>query len=218
MEDNQGEAKREYEAKKQERLEKRKNTSNNPEKKGSGKNLVRWLISLIILALIAWWAITGVRNNIPKGEDFSQTFTVTGRGHIAVGSANTLPEGTYNSNPPSSGPHYPNTVKVNFYDEPIDDQFIMHNLEHGDIWIAYHPRVSDQVKKELEDLTSRYVIVTPREANDFDISVVAWGRVDGFNLEDGTLPVQRIRDFILRYDNEGPEKVRGSVGHRTTNI
>jgi cytoskeletal protein RodZ len=207
MEENQSEAKKEYEAKKQERLEKRKDIGSSSQSKESGKKLLRWLFWLIVLALIGWWVITGVRKNIPQGEDFSQSFENAGGEHIEVGSVNTLPEGTYNSNPPSSGPHYPSTAQTGFYSEPLEDQFMIHNLEHGDIWIAYHPRISDQAKSELEDLADRYVIITPREANDFDISVMSWGRVDSFNLE-GSVPVQRVKDFILRYDNKGPESVR----------
>jgi len=44
---------------------------------------------------------------------------------------------------------------------------------------------------------------------------VAWGRVDSFNLADSTsslqeggiLPEERVKDFILRYINRGPEKI-----------
>jgi len=218
MEENQSEAKKEYEAKKQERLEKRKDAGSDSKKKESGKKFVRWLVLLVILALISWWFVSGVKSNLPQDEDVSQTFENVGREHIEVGSAGTLPAGTYNSNPPSSGPHYSNTARTGFYAESLEDQFVIHNLEHGDIWIAYHPRVSDEVKKELEDLADRYVIITPRETNDFDISVVSWGRVDSFNLEEDNLLVQRIKDFILRYDDEGPERVRSGGGHRGTNI
>jgi hypothetical protein len=198
----------EYELKKQERLEKRKDFSKNAKSKEASKKSFKWLIWLIILALLAWWVVSSIRKNLPEGEDFSQALSSMGREHIALGTGSTTPEGKYNSNPPSSGPHYPNTAKTGFYDEPLEDQFIIHNLEHGDIWIAYHPRISDLARSELAKLAERYVIISPREANDFDISLVSWGRIDSFNLKSDSLPIQRIRDFILRYDDQGPEKVR----------
>lgn len=218
MEENQSEAKKEYDVKKQERLEKRKSVGNTAQMQNSTKKIFKWLVWLIILGLIAWWVVSGVRKNLPTGEDFSVTFESVGREHITIGSEGTLTEGTYNSNPPASGPHYPNPANTGFYDEPLPDQLPIHNLEHGDVWIAFHPRVSDSVKKELESLAGRYVIVTPREANDFDISVVAWQRIDSFDLEDDVLPEQRIKDFILRYDNQGPEQVRGGGGHQVPSI
>ena len=99
-------------------------------------------------------------------------------------------------------------AEVKFYDagEAPSDEQLIHNLEHGDIWIAYHPRINEEVRGELKDFAAAKVIVTSREANEFDISLVAWGRVDAFNLEVG-LDDQRINDFILRYINRGPEKI-----------
>ena len=49
--------------------------------------------------------------------------------------------------------------------------------------------------------------------NDTDIALAAWGRLDKFNLENNNFNKdnlnqikQRIKDFILRYENKGPEK------------
>ncbi|MBI1956977.1 MAG: DUF3105 domain-containing protein [Candidatus Niyogibacteria bacterium] len=144
----------------------------------------------------------------PKGEDFSRAVPSMGENHIAVGSA--LPE--YNSNPPTSGPHYGQTAQSGFREEAIADQHIIHNLEHGDIWIAYHPRIADEIKEELKQFAAAKVIITPREANETDIALAAWGRLDTFNVENNGLPAQRINDFITRYINKGPEKVSGASG------
>jgi hypothetical protein len=49
--------------------------------------------------------------------------------------------------------------------------------------------------------------------NDTDIALAAWCRLDKFNLENNNFNKdnlnqikQRIKDFILRYENKGPEK------------
>ena len=81
-------------------------------------------------------------------------------------------------------------------------------MEHGEIWVSYHSRVPAETVKELEKLAGGFAIVTKREANDKDIAVAAWGRLDKFNIDEVPNYLQRINDFILRYQNQGPEKVR----------
>ena len=138
-----------------------------------------------------------------QGEDFSQSAANMGASHIDRGSP--LPE--YTSNPPSSGPHFGQTAKTGFREEEVLDQHLIHNLEHGDIWIAYHPRISDDIKSQLKKFKNSKVVITPRKTNDTDIAVVAWGRIDSFDIENDTLDKQRIQDFINRYINRGPERV-----------
>jgi hypothetical protein len=145
-----------------------------------------------------------------EGPDFSRAVPV-------MTDINHIPEGwswfvQYNSNPPTSGPHYDQTARSGFREVEISDGHIVHNLEHGDVWISYHPRVSDEVKEQLKQFAHPKVIITPRQKNDTDIALAAWGRLDKFDLEDGTVPVQRIRDFIRRYMHRGPEQVPGASG------
>jgi hypothetical protein len=211
-------SKEEYELKKQEKLKARASFSKGDRKRKAGKKVVGWLIFIVIIALMIWGFTIIVDNYSPQGDNFSQTFPSAGRDHIEIGVGDTLPEGTYNSNPPSSGPHYQNTATTGFYDEPIEDQFVIHNLEHGDIWIAYHPRISKELKDRLKGFSDRYVIVSPRENNDSDISLVSWGHVDSFNFNQDINLDQRINDFILRYDDNGPEKVRTGGGHQVNSF
>lgn len=44
---------------------------------------------------------------------------------------------TYNSNPPTSGPHFPVWAKGGVYDRVISDGHLIHSLEHGYIVISY---------------------------------------------------------------------------------
>jgi len=156
------------------------------------------VVAIVIVGIGFWVASQG-----PKGEDYSKAFPIQGRDHIEVGSTHPA----YNSNPPSSGWHYADPAREGFYEAPLADEQVVHNLEHGDIWIAYHPRVSAQIKKRLRSFAGGKVIATLREANGFDISLVAWGRVDNFNLDQGMLNEERVSDFIKRYIDKGPEKV-----------
>lgn len=207
-------SKEEYEAKKKEKEIARQQEGTKMKGGESMKKIVRWIIWIVIIGLVFWWISGAVKKAGPQGEDFSYAVEIMNRDHIDTGSEH----GEYNSNPPSSGWHYGSTARTGFSEEPIPDENIIHNLEHGDTWIAYHPRISEEVKSVLDKkFDSRFVVIAPRDANEFDISLSAWGRIDGFNIAGETLSeleLQRISDFIKRYDNKGPERVRsaGAVG------
>jgi len=202
------EAKIEYEIRRQERLQQKETLSKNDRRGDASKRIVLYVVLFIILALIFLGIKSLIKNSTPQGEDFSKDMQDAGREHIEVGDV--VLEETYSSNPPSSGPHYPNTANTGFYTEPVEDQYLIHNLEHGDIWIAYSPNISENAKKILKSFAGTYVVVAPRPDNPSDVSLVAWNRLDNFDEE--SLTEQRVKDFILRHDNKGPEKVRGGGG------
>jgi len=161
------------------------------------------LIVAIVVVGVAWGIVKKSKGAAPVGPDQSIEYPMLNRTHIEVGDE----FGVYNSNPPSSGWHYELTSRKGFHEEPVPDQYVIHNLEHGDIWIAYHPRISEDTKDALSKFAFSKLIITPREANDTDIALVAWTHVDAFDLEGGVLPEERIHDFIKRYRNKGPERI-----------
>lgn len=128
-------------------------------------------------------------------------YEIIGKNHISQGA---LGSG-YNSNPPSSGPHWPNPAKNGVYDNTLPDEQLIHNLEHGYVWMSYRPDVSDDIKNKLKEIVQKddwKVVLAPRDKNDFAIALVAWGRV----LEMDEPDYGKIEDFIKVYRNRGPEK------------
>jgi len=161
------------------------------------------IVVVIILGVLGFW----IYGQIPKGPDYSKEFGIQGHNHIPVGATHP----PYNSNPPTSGWHYSDPAKTGFYNYELPDEQLIHNLEHGHIWIAYRPAVSPEIINSLKAFASPMAVITPRSANDSDISLASWGRLDNFNLENGTLDDKRVKNFILRYENRGPEKVGPSA-------
>lgn len=49
----------------------------------------------------------------------------------------------YDSNPPSSGPHYPIWAAYQSYVVPVDRRYYVHDLEHGAIVLVYNCAVGD---------------------------------------------------------------------------
>ncbi len=115
--------------------------------------------------------------------------------------------GLYLSNPPVSGWHYGQTVEWGIYDKELVDQNVIHNLEHGGIWISYKPSIiPPDVLENLKRVAGRYkskVVLAPREANNDMIALAAWGRLDKFDYFDEA----RIIKFIKALKNKGPEFV-----------
>ena len=147
----------------------------------------------------------------PLGEDLSRAVLILGAQHIPEDA----PKPTYNSNPPTSGPHFAIPAHVGFYVRELPDERVIHNMEHGDVWISYKPSIPQEVKDALRAVAEKdiKVIVTSRAANDTQIALASWGRIDTFDLEDGALDLARVKGFILRYKNKGPESVIDSGSH-----
>lgn len=204
--------KNEYEEKKKAKQEAQNISHKSTQRAQSTKSFVGYTILVLILFALGYGFFVLVKNELPTGEDFSVIFEEQGTEHITDGSEHP----PYNSNPPSSGWHYANPALIGFYDrdEALADEQVIHNLEHGDIWITYNPLISDAILEELKTFDEGKVIITPRQSNDSDISLVAWGRVDSFDVENGELDNQRIQDFITRYKNKGPERITGPSPHR----
>jgi hypothetical protein len=154
---------------------------------------------------------------------YGQKFEDLGRTHMQIGETV-----EYNSNPPTSGNHYPEWTKAGAFDTIKDDRNLLHSLEHGYIIMTYKcPGVGasifnsptestasaqsgsddckqryDQLKTIYEAKGQRKLIVVPRENMDTNFAVTAWTRMDSFNEFDKP----KIERFVDAYFDQGPEK------------
>lgn len=166
------------------------------------KRWIGWTVGIILIvgALIfsgIWYAKHRTRN-VP-GKIISDQ----GRKHIT-----TTDHPPYNSNPPTSGWHFPQPAEWGVYQKELLDETLIHNLEHGGIWISYHPRVGPKMIAELEHFYAEFgskIIITPRAANDSDIALAAWDHLDKFSVSEYS--DDRVAQFIEAFRNKGPEFV-----------
>lgn len=179
----------------QERIDRLKEARKRKVKKALVWLLILAVIAGVIFGLVFW--SKQLSQNKP-GEAVPEL----GREHIAPDSAH--PD--YNSNPPTSGSHYAQPANWGVYDQSLPDEQLLHNLEHGGIWISYkdpgNTELVDQLKSIADDYSLK-VIMTPRPQNDSAIAVAAWGRL----LKLDSFDEQRIRAFIGAFINRGPEQV-----------
>lgn len=90
----------------------------------------RVLIVGAVVAFLAlgYWLFSDASKPLP-GESFSDLE----REHVAD-----IYGVEYNSNPPTSGKHFPVWVKKGVYDRVISDGYLIHSLEHGYVVISYN--------------------------------------------------------------------------------
>ncbi len=76
-----------------------------------------------------------------------QTFEALAQDHVPP---EKLPKDfEYNSYPPSSGPHYPDPLIFGEYSTALEQNRLLHNLEHGGVGVQYGSNVSDETIAEL---------------------------------------------------------------------
>ncbi len=134
-----------------------------------------------------------------SAEQVGQSFENQGRKHIEA----STPVDPYNSNPPTSGDHLAQPAEWGVYQNELPDQQLIHNLEHGGIWISYKDIDAD-TKAKLEAIGKANpgsVIITPRAANDSKIAVAAWTRLEKLESYDEA----KILEFIKANKNKSPE-------------
>jgi hypothetical protein len=114
----------------------------------------------------------------------------------------------YDRYPPAGGIHSPHWWNAGIYDEQIPVEKAVHTLEHGAVWITYHP--ADLTPEEIETLRSLVrgrtcTLLSPGiyGGQTSKVSAVAWGYA--IDTEDVNDP--RLGSFIARFERspQAPE-------------
>ena len=110
----------------------------------------------------------------------------------------------YDSNPPTSGPHFAFTITTGIYPDPVPDGLLVHALEHGHVEILYAPDTPRPTVRDLESIARGHadeVVLAPYPHLPRGIAVTAWGRIETLD----TLDAGRIDEFVRalagRYDH-----------------
>jgi hypothetical protein len=121
---------------------------------------------------------------------------------------------TYNSNPPTSGQHWnepgvaPTTWGIK--SQPLADEILVHNLEHGGIVAHYRPG-DELAQQELEQFLKGQpnfptgYILAPRNNLPSRVTLTAWEYLLGLFVIDQ----QQMRAFISQHYDQGPEGLAG---------
>ncbi len=165
---------------------------------------------MVVVALVALFVVGNKAPAKPTNAPLLGTkHDNLGQLHINPGTAHVA----YNSNPPSSGPHYPTPAPWGIKTTEQPDELLVHNLEHGGINILYKPGLpQDQIDK-LKDIFNNLpasqqfnevkAVMAPRAANPNPIEIVAWTYTYDMQSPDEA----KILQFYNGHLDKGPELV-----------
>ena len=174
------------------------------------------VIGIAVVAGLAWLATqsrsreSGETVPIPQVQPVEEMPEVV---HVAEGTD----PGPYNSDPPTSGKHYPTQAFADFIDEDGLESFgefpagyLVHSLEHGYVIFWYNCEVlidteCEDLKDEIKQVMGRVgdfkVIGFPWPTIEEAVVLTSWGRLLRFEEFDPNVAEQYVRNFR----NQAPE-------------
>jgi hypothetical protein len=110
----------------------------------------------------------------------------------------------YELRPPAGGIHDAIPWTCGFYDEAVPDEHVVHDLEHGAVWLAYDPGLGGVEVEVIHDLAraNPKVIAAPYPdlATGEAVVATAWAR----QLRLGAVDDPRLVAFVEQYQ-DGPQ-------------
>lgn len=176
-----------------------------------GETQLLFVAGIVAVVMVAAVVYFNVRSGLPVGDE--EVLASLGNMHIDQNSPSPI---TYNSMPPTSGPHYGGIARWGTHTDPIRYEQLIHNLEDGGVIVYYQCEDGcPDLVEQLEELISPYeranrnVILIPNDPTwtignsqplhqdmEARIALTAWQRIDKFDEFDA----DRIRSFIDRYE------------------
>jgi hypothetical protein len=102
----------------------------------------------------------------------------------------------YPQSPPVGGPHNPIWQNCGYYSKPVRNEYAVHSMEHGAVWITYRPNLpKDQVEKIKSLTLKNYVLVSPYPGLPAPVVATAWGKQ--LRLDSANDP--RLGQFVTTY-------------------
>ncbi len=109
---------------------------------------------------------------------------------------------SYPNTPPIGGVHNPSWQNCGIYNQPVENEYAVHSMEHGAAWIAYDPTLSAEAVNTLKGLVRgrSYTLLAPYPGLPSPIVASAWG----YQLAVKEASDPRLPLFVTRFAN-GPQ-------------
>lgn len=119
----------------------------------------------------------------------------------------------WNTDPPTTGPHYGVAAIFGLFEEELEIARIVHNLEHGGIYILYGKDVPEATVDELRDFYDSHktgTVMAPLDRLGDKFALGAWvvdGDTDnGFLAKCGEFDEGAVSSFFRSLQFRGPER------------
>jgi hypothetical protein len=181
---------------------------------GAGGALgVAVLVAVGLFVLLGSSGGGDLRSQLQAAGCTLQDYPGVSRRHITNPSARPK---QWNSFPPTSGPHYFTPAVYGIYTEPLQLARVLHNLEHGGIYMLYGsetPADTASMLGEIYDKDPRGLVVAPLPELGRTIALGAWTSEHPGSSEVGTghlakctkVDTGAFEAFIKEYRGRGPE-------------
>lgn len=171
----------------------------------------KWEIGILaVIAALGVWAIAAEFTGISEADFLD----LAAQGQTGLGAVETvadagnahIPNATYATDYPTTGPHNPNPLPPGFYSGTQPPDRLVHSLEHG-IVVIYYDSPGDDAMAHIRDWADLYrgpwsgVIATPMPGQGSEVVLTAWRRtlrLDAFDAASAAA-------FVDRFRGRGPE-------------
>lgn len=173
---------------------------------GAAVILMRAVLTILIVSLLVMAAQGSAGAPGGSGSGAGRDVAPLASPHIHLGERHR----PYNSTPPTSGPHWADTVGTGVYREELPEEIQVHVLEHGHILLQYAPQTPPGEVRELERIGRRHlrdVVVAPYSGlapharRGEAIALTAWTRIARLARADAAAIAGFVRALGGRYDH-----------------
>lgn len=117
----------------------------------------------------------------------------------------------YDLRPPAGGMHNPEWANCGFYEDPVADEHVIHDLEHGAVWLAYSPELPPADLATIQEVAraNPKVIATPYPDLPAGAAIVAtaWAR----QLVLDSVDDPRLERFVVQYQDGSQAPESGAI-------
>lgn len=175
------------------------------------------VLAAVIVAVVALGAGGGGGSSAQSALEAAgctlKSYPGVSREHIT--NPNARPK-SWNSFPPTSGPHYVTPAVYGFYSQPLQLARVLHNLEHGGVYMLYGSKTPADTVSRLRavyDKDPRGLVVAPLPELGKTIAFGAWTSKHPGSNEVGTghlakctaVNEKAVLAFLKAYRGRGPE-------------
>ena len=115
------------------------------------------------------------------------------------------PHQEYNSNPPTSGPHWAGVAGAGIKDEIVPDELILHSMEHGAVVVWYREDLEqsdiDKIKVAFQNASGKKIMLARKDL-DVPVALTSWN----YLLKLENIDTEKIKEFIETNNDRAPEK------------
>jgi hypothetical protein len=152
---------------------------------------------------------TGINGVVAYNTTGWPTASKNGPADQALGHNHVTGPVTYSVTPPVGGDHNPTPLNCGVYTKPVPNEYAVHSMEHGAIWITYQPSLPQSEVSQLKSFVegqsvltpvaggpgSRYMDLTPYPGLPSPIMVSSWG----FQLRLSSPTDPRLQQFVNKF-------------------